>query len=347
MAIPRGSERAKLPIGNKGTIPRHRPPRPTRPVALVRLTGRRQVGPVGVSTSSMPSAASSSRMRSEVAKSLAARAASRSATSASMRGSEPLSSASGASAVGEAEARGRGRRRRGTPTRSAGDELRVAHRVPHRGQRLGRVEVVGQRRPEPARGAASTAAGSGSPPASRAVDGVADQAAVRGGGRLDRLPGERLLLAVVGLEEEVAEGQRVEAALDERVDHEHVALRLRDLLAAEVEELVVHPDPHPRVHVEHALALGHLVGVVHPDVVDAAGVDVEAGRRGTWWPWPSTRCASRGSRGPTASPTPAGARTPGGVSFHSAKSAGWRLASTCSTRPLVASSSRSRPANSA
>ena len=36
---------------------------------------RRQVGPVGVSTSSMPSAASSSRIRSEVAKSLASRAA--------------------------------------------------------------------------------------------------------------------------------------------------------------------------------------------------------------------------------------------------------------------------------
>ena len=70
--------------------------------------------------------------------------------------------------------------------------------------------------------------------------------------------------------------------------------------------------PHPRVHVERALALGHLVGVVHADVVDAAGVDVEALARGTWWPSPSTRCASRGSRGPTASPTPAGAARPGG-----------------------------------
>ena len=39
--------------------------------------------------------------------------------------------------------------------------------------------------------------------------------------------------------------------------------------------------------------------------------------------------------------------TPGGVSFQSAKSAGWRLASMCSTRPDVASSSRSRWANSA
>jgi hypothetical protein len=60
------------------------------------------------------------------------------------------------------------------------------------------------------------------------------------------------------------------------VHEQHVALALGDLLAADVEELVVHPHRHPRVHVEGALGLGHLVGVVHPHVVDAAGVDVEA-----------------------------------------------------------------------
>ena len=94
-------------------------------------------------------------------------------------------------------------------------------------------------------------------------------------GRFHGLVAEHLLLAVVGLEEEVAEGQGRMARGDEIVEDRHVALRLRHLLAAQLEELVVQPEPHPRVHVEAALGLGDLVAVVDGDVVDAAGVDVE------------------------------------------------------------------------
>ena len=177
--------------------------------------------------------------------------------------------------VGEPEAEGPiGIGEEGPPV-SRGEEG-VADRVPRGGEGLRGVEVVGQRRPEASEvrphpllvGVTFGVAGD---------DGVADEPPVRGRRRLDRLPREGLLLAVVRLQEEVAERHRVVPALHQGVDHEDVTLRLRDLLAAEVEELVVHPGAHPRVHVEHALALGHLVGVVHTDVVDPARVDVEVG----------------------------------------------------------------------
>ena len=65
-----------------------------------------------------------------------------------MRGSEPLSSASGATGVREAEAEGAvGVSEEGPAV--GGRQRVVAHRLPHDGQGLGRVEVVGERGPEP------------------------------------------------------------------------------------------------------------------------------------------------------------------------------------------------------
>ena len=194
-----------------------------------------------------------------------------------MRGSDPLSSASGASAVGEAEARGRGRRRPGTPSGSArlsSGSRTASHTAASAWGALRSSASADQNR----RRCGSTAAGSGSPPASRAVDGVADAAAgsaVAAASIASQREG--LLLAVVGLEEEVAERERrrcrARRACRPRARGPSTSRssrrRGRGTRCASTM-------PHPRVHVEHALALGDLVGVVHPDVVDAAGVDVEA-----------------------------------------------------------------------
>ena len=89
------------------------------------------------------------------------------------------------------------------------------------------------------------------------------------------VPGELGLAAIVGAKEEVAIGERVEAPLPEVGETKRVALGLRDLRFPQVDELVVQPVRHPRP-AEVGLALRDLVRVVDWDVVDAAGVHVEA-----------------------------------------------------------------------
>src|SRR3546814_5246374 len=78
------------------------------------------------------------------------------------------------------------------------------------------------------------------------LDRLAHEPAVGRGGSFERLPREGLLLAVVGLEREEAERERIDPALHERVDGEHLTLRLRHLRPAEVEELVVDPQLQDR-----------------------------------------------------------------------------------------------------
>ncbi len=81
---------------------------------------------------------------------------------------------------------------------------------------------------------------------------------------------------VVRLEEQVAIGERVHADGNQVGQAERPSRRLRHLGAGEIEELVVHPVPHPAPAVAQiGLALGDLVDMVELAVVDAAGVDVE------------------------------------------------------------------------
>ena len=121
----------------------------------------------------------------------------------------------------------------------------------------------------------NAAGGAWSTPANWSLGRAPAQPVVGGLGGGERIEREGLLGPVVGLEQEQPEGERVEALVDEVAQHEGVPRRLGQLVAAEVQELVVHPVRHPGVEVQRALALGDLVGVVHGDVVDTAGVEVE------------------------------------------------------------------------
>ena len=102
-----------------------------------------------------------------------------------------------------------------------------------------------------------------------------------------------------------------------RVHEQRVAQRLAHLLAGDADQAVVHPVPGEAV--ADRGGLGPLVLVVREDQVQAAAVDVEGRRPGTWWPWPSTPGASPGGPGPTGSPRtarpacgPSTARSPAG-----------------------------------
>ena len=72
----------------------------------------------------------------------------------------------------------------------------------------------------------------------------------------------------------VAEGERIDVDLDELVDRDGIARRLRHLHAVREEVLAVHPMRDRRVAVR-AFGLRDLVLVVRKDVVDPAGVQVE------------------------------------------------------------------------
>ena len=71
-------------------------------------------------------------------------------------------------------------------------------------------------------------------------------------------------------------GERVEAAVDQRLQREEFARRLAHLAAAIDQEIVVHPDPRAAVGAAAiGLVLRDLIGMVDFAVVDAAGMDVE------------------------------------------------------------------------
>jgi hypothetical protein len=102
----------------------------------------------------------------------------------------------------------------------------------------------------------------------------------RGAGGVEAVEGEVQLLAVLRADEQVADGRRRMALLDELADGEVVALRLRHLLAVDEQVLHVQPVADERL-AGGALGLGDLVLVVREDEVLAAGMDVEgAAERG-------------------------------------------------------------------
>ena len=82
------------------------------------------------------------------------------------------------------------------------------------------------------------------------------------------------------------------------VEVDDVAQRLAHLGLAEVEQAVVHPVPGERQ--PGRAGLGDLVLVVREDQVEPAAVDVELGAQVAPGTSPSTRCASRAGRDPTA-----------------------------------------------
>ena len=81
--------------------------------------------------------------------------------------------------------------------------------------------------------------------------------------------------AVMGQEALVPERERIDVELDEIVDGHRVAGRLRHLETAREQMLPVHPVAHRRVP-EGGLGLRDLVLVMRKNVVDPAGVQVEA-----------------------------------------------------------------------
>ena len=81
--------------------------------------------------------------------------------------------------------------------------------------------------------------------------------------------------AVVRQQALVPEGERIDLELDQLVDRHRVARRLRHLHAVGEQMLPVHPVTDRCVAVR-AFGLRDLVLVVREDVVDTAGVQVEA-----------------------------------------------------------------------
>ena len=81
--------------------------------------------------------------------------------------------------------------------------------------------------------------------------------------------------AVVREQALVPEGERIDLELDQLVDRHGVARRLRHLHAVGEQMLPVHPVTDRRVAIR-AFGLRDLILVVREDVVDTAGVQVEA-----------------------------------------------------------------------
>ncbi len=101
-----------------------------------------------------------------------------------------------------------------------------------------------------------------------------EDAAERGLSVIEPVEGEVELVAVVGGEEEVADGGGREATFEEVAEGEDVAHGLGHLVAVDEEVLDVEPVAGERQS-GGALGLGDLVLVVGEDEVLAAGVDVE------------------------------------------------------------------------
>src|SRR5438874_13147224 len=72
----------------------------------------------------------------------------------------------------------------------------------------------------------------------------------------------------------ISEGERIDAELNEVVDGDGIARRLRHLHSVGEEMLAVHPVRHRRVTVR-ALRLRDLVLVMGKDVVHPTGVEIE------------------------------------------------------------------------
>src|SRR5882672_3967331 len=83
-------------------------------------------------------------------------------------------------------------------------------------------------------------------------------------------------LAIMRGQKRQADGLAAMALLQQLVDGEEVAERLRHLLGADLYEAVMHPDAGERRAVMGAAALRDLVLVVREDEVLAAAMDVES-----------------------------------------------------------------------
>lgn len=102
--------------------------------------------------------------------------------------------------------------------------------------------------------------------------GVEVEEGVLGG--FEGFPGEVDLGAVVGLEVEETQGEGVETFGGDIFQGVGVAFGLGHFGAVDQDEFVVHPGMGEGV-AESSFGLGHFVGMVGANVVDAAGVDVD------------------------------------------------------------------------
>ena len=156
--------------------------------------------------------------------------------------------------------------------------------------------------------------GSGSRPLARRVVaglGRASAEAVEGGLRAaQRVEREVLLRAVVGLEHEEAEDQRIEALVDQVGEHERVARSTWRSCRRRASGTRGAPSTAPTGAGAASTRSGRSRWCGAPRCGRRRRCGGRTGHPGTWWTWPSTRCASPGSRRPTASPTPAGAARP-------------------------------------
>ena len=103
---------------------------------------------------------------------------------------------------------------------------------------------------------------------------AAAQPIERGRRRVERVPGEVELAAVVRGKAQVAIGERIVAAIGERLQAQELAGGLGHLGVVGEQEVAVHPEVRePRA--DARLGLRDLVGMVDRNVVLAAAVDVE------------------------------------------------------------------------
>ena len=255
--------------------------------------------------STMPSAFSSSRMRSAAAKSRFFLASARSAMRASI--APAVAHRPGTSASAEPSSRPSNARRLALTAAgsSSGHQPRSARAGVLRSSPSASTTPLVDRRPAPASPACAIQAGRGWPSPARSTSSVQLQrlAIMR---RQQRQPQR---LALMPLRQQLAR-------------RDDVAEALRHLLGAHVDEAVVHPEARERRAGVGAAALRDLILVVREDEVEPAAVDVdrlaEMGARSS----PSIRCASRAGRGPTGCPSRS---RPSALGFHSTKSAGSRL----------------------
>ena len=174
---------------------------------------RCQRGPSGVSTISIPSAASSSRIRSAVAQSLASRAACRSASRPSIRGSASHSSETAV------EAHPQPQPENGIESAQQISAIHVCQRVtprhvPDDSHRPRGVQIVCQSLAK-SRAIGRLLVRTAVPSTASSSAAIVCKRCKPFAAECDRIVAEGLLLAVVGLQEEIAEGERIDASVDQ------------------------------------------------------------------------------------------------------------------------------------
>src|SRR5438552_3529127 len=158
--------------------------------------------------------------------------------------------------------------------RALGD-LRIGGALVQPGERLGQVEVVGERLAEPLEPALVAPIRKLAVRELRPVPYALAEVVERLGGLSQRAEREVHPRPVMREQALIAEGERIDAELDHLVDGEGVLRRLRHLHAVGKEMLPVHPVADDRM-AERPLGLRDLVLVVREDVVDTARVKIEA-----------------------------------------------------------------------